>query len=190
VGRWLGAETDRAGRVVVTPFLHLKDDDRVFVLGDGAHVMQDGAPLPGLAPIATQEGRYVAKRIHALIQGLEPPPRFRYVDKGSLATIGRASAVGVIAGHALHGMFAWLLWAVVHVMYLIGFRNRLFVVLDWTWAYFTYQRGARVLVGDVAALTASEPAPPARPAISASVQKVPSREQPTATRSDAWPHHQ
>ena len=105
-------------------------------------------PLPGVSPVALQQGRYVARAILARLQSRTLPP-FRYFDKGMLAVIGRASAVADIAGLHLHGLLAWLVWCFVHIFYLIGFRNRFVVMFEWAWAYVSYQRGARLITGNI-----------------------------------------
>lgn len=143
-GAWLGAETDRAGRVKVNPDLSVPGQPRVFVVGDTASLAQDGTPLPGLAPVAMQQGRYVASHILKLLNG-EPSSAFRYRDKGNLATVGRKFAIVEIKGLRFGGFVAWLIWLVVHIFYLIGFRNRLVVMIEWAWAYATFQRGARLI---------------------------------------------
>jgi len=144
-GRWLGAEMDRAGRVLVQSDLSVPGHPEIFVVGDTAHVEQDGALLPGVAPMAMQEGRYVARVVRARVRGENLPPPFRYVDKGTLATVGRAFAVADIRGLKLSGFVAWVTWLAVHIFYLIGFRNRVLVMFQWAWAYLTYQRGARLI---------------------------------------------
>jgi NADH dehydrogenase len=147
VARWTRAEADRAGRVVVTPRLTLPGHDDVFVIGDAAHFEADGGTLPGLAPVAKQEGAYVAGAIRRRLAGARPPPPFRYRDAGALATIGRHAAVAAIGRWRLTGGLAWLLWSVAHIYFLIGFRNRIAVTLDWAWAYITLERGARLITG-------------------------------------------
>jgi NADH dehydrogenase len=142
----LPAERDRQGRVLVAPDLSLPGHPEVFVIGDIAHVEQDGEVLPGLAPVAMQEGRAVARSIEQSVRGLPRAP-FRYVDKGMLATIGKSRAVGVIRGLKITGWLAWITWVVVHIFYLVGFRNRLIVAINWVWSYVTYKRGARVIEG-------------------------------------------
>jgi len=147
LGARLGAEVDRAGRVKVAPDLSVPGHPEVFVAGDLAAVEQGGRPVPGVAPAAMQMGRHVARAIRADLEG-RPRPVFRYFDKGSLATIGRAPAVAEIAGLKLSGLVAWLVWVFVHILYLIGFRNRLVVMVQWAWAYLMYQRGVRLITGD------------------------------------------
>jgi NADH dehydrogenase len=143
-GSWLGALTDRAGRVLVDPDLSLPEHPDVFVIGDTASVHDGDGMLPGIAPVALQEGRYVA---HAIRRRLakEPAAPFVYFDKGTLATVGRAYAIAHIRGLNLSGFIAWLTWLAVHIFYLIGFRNRVLVMFQWAWAYLTYQRGARLI---------------------------------------------
>ena len=150
LGAGLGAETDRAGRVRVSQDLSLAGAENVFVIGDMCHFEQDGAPIPGVAPAAMQAGRHAASNVLRKISGMPTEP-FRYVDKGSLATIGRASAVAEVGGVRLSGLVAWLAWLAIHVFFLIGFRNRVLVVFQWAWAYVTNQRGARLITGDIAA---------------------------------------
>ncbi|WP_376793803.1 NAD(P)/FAD-dependent oxidoreductase [Thermogemmatispora sp.] len=144
-GRWLKAEMDRAGRVKVNPDLSLPGHPEIFVIGDTAHVEENGQLLPGLAPVAMQEGRYVARAILQRLAGQEPPP-FHYVNKGNLATVGRAWGLLQIGKLRLTGFLAWVLWLTVHIFYLIGFRNRVLVLFQWAWAYLTFQRGARLIL--------------------------------------------
>jgi NADH:ubiquinone reductase (H+-translocating) len=144
---WLNAAHDRAGRIIVEPDLTLPGQKDVFVIGDTASVRgPDGAPLPGLAPVAKQQGAYVAKAITRRLAGRDVEP-FRYRHLGSLATIGRGRAVADFGWLRLSGRLAWLLWGLVHIAFLIGFRNRLVVLLDWLWAYVTFRRGARLITG-------------------------------------------
>lgn len=146
--RWLGTETDRVGRVVVGPDLAVPDHPEIFVIGDTAHALgKDSKPLPGLAPVAKQQGAYVARVLRARLAGKNPPPPFRYRDWGTLATIGRRAAVADFGWLRLHGTIAWLLWGLIHVSFLIGFRNRFVVMLDWIWSYVTFQSGARLITG-------------------------------------------
>jgi NADH dehydrogenase len=144
-----GAELDRAGRVSVGPDLTLPGHPEVIALGDMVQVHDaEGrpVPLPGLAPVAMQQGRYAARAISERLRGKEPPP-FRYRDKGNLATIGRAKAVADIKGLQLSGLFAWLTWLFVHLFYLIGLQNRLLVFIRWTFSFVTRGRGARLITG-------------------------------------------
>lgn len=146
-GQWLAAETDHVGRVRVDPDLTLPWHPDVFVIGDTAHVAGgDGRPLPGIAAVAKQQGLDVARRIRSRLEG-KTMPAFHYSDRGSMATIGRKSAVAHIGRFRLSGWFAWLIWCVAHVYFLIGFRNRMVVVANWAWNYVTFQRGARLITG-------------------------------------------
>lgn len=146
-GRWLGADTDRAGRVKVNADLSVPDHPDVFVIGDTALALKpDGQPVPGVAPVAKQQGRYVGKLIAARVKGARTAP-FRYRDFGSLATIGRTHAVVDMAGVRLTGFIAWLIWSVAHIYFLIGFRNRAIVAMNWIWNYLTFQRGTRLITG-------------------------------------------
>ncbi|HEU4428626.1 MAG TPA: NAD(P)/FAD-dependent oxidoreductase, partial [Myxococcota bacterium] len=146
LGAALGLETDRQGRVVVGPDLAVPGHPAVFVLGDQAHARgPNGAPLPGLAPVAMQAGRFAARAILAELAG-RARGEFRYEDRGQLATIGRSRAIGQIGRVHFAGLFAWLVWLFVHIYFLVGFRNRLLVVLQWAWSYWTYDRGARLIV--------------------------------------------
>lgn len=148
LGQQLGVPLDRAGRVLVTPELAVPGHPEVFVVGDLASVTQaDGKPVPGIAPAAKQMGRYVADAILARLGGRAAPAPFRYRDDGTLATIGRLSAVAQFGRVKLSGVLAWWVWLVAHVYFLIGFRNRLVVLLDWAWSYWTYQRHARIVTG-------------------------------------------
>jgi len=147
LNRRLGCALDEQGRAIVGPKLSLPDHPEVFVAGDQAHVAgPDGAPLPGVAPVALQQGRYLAQQIRRGLDG-QPGEPFRYRDKGQLATIGRSRAILEVGRLQLHGLLAWLAWLVVHIYYLVGFKNRLFVVLQWAWAYWSFRRGARLIVG-------------------------------------------
>ncbi len=144
----LGQGLDRNGRVPVEPDLSVPGHPEIFVIGDLALLHQGGRPLPGLSPVAMQQGRYVARVIAARLRGGNFP-RFHYVDKGSMAVIGRSSAVAEFGGLRLKGFVAWLAWCFVHIFYLIGFRNRFIVMFEWAWAYASYQRGARLITGDI-----------------------------------------
>jgi NADH dehydrogenase len=142
-----GARLDRSGRVQVQPDLTVPGHPEIFVIGDLATVQQDGEPLPGVAPVAMQEGRYVAKAIQARLGGRQIAP-FRYFDKGILAVIGRAAAVAHIGKLNLHGLIAWLVWLFVHLMYIVEFENRVLVFIQWGFQYLTYNRGARLITGE------------------------------------------
>ena len=145
--KWLGETTDRAGRVPIGPDLALTDDPAIFVIGDTAAVTDaKGQVVPGVAPAAKQMGRYVAKVIRNRLAG-RSTPAFVYRDWGNLATIGRKAAVADFGYIRLSGLLAWLAWSFAHIWFLIGFRNRLLVLVDWAWAYFTYDRGARLITG-------------------------------------------
>ena len=147
LGALLGAPVDRAGRVLVAQDCSVPGHPEVFVLGDLASITSDGRPVPGVAQGAMQMGRHAARTIRNDLAG-RPRAPFHYVDKGNLATIGRAAAVAEIAGLKLSGFIAWVVWAFVHILYLIGFRNRIIVMVQWAWAYLTYQRGIRLITGD------------------------------------------
>ena len=147
LGRSLGVELDRAGRVLVNPDLSVPGHPEIFVIGDMASLKDArGRPLPGVAQVAMQQGAWAAANILRAIEG-KPARPFRYRDLGNMATIGRNSAVADIRGLRLTGFVAWLAWAVVHILNLIGFRNRVLVALQWLWAYLTFQRGARLITG-------------------------------------------
>lgn len=150
LGRMLAAETDRAGRVIVSGDLSLPDARNVFIAGDLASVVQGEKPIPGVAPAAKQMGVCVAAAIRARIAGL-PAKGFTYRDFGNLATIGRLAAVVDLRGVKFSGMFAWWFWLLAHVFFLIGFRNRLVVLLNWAWSYWSYQRAARIIFGGATA---------------------------------------
>lgn len=145
VGKSLGVERDRTGRVIVNEDLTIPGHPEVQVIGDLANFShQTGQPLPGVSPVAMQQGRHAARNILAMIDQRKPQP-FRYIDKGSMATIGRKKAVADLKFLHLSGFPAWLAWLGLHIFYLIGFRNRIFVFLQWAWAYFTFNAGARLI---------------------------------------------
>ena len=146
LGAELGVPLDRAGRVIVEEDCSVPGHPEILVLGDLAHVEQDGRQVPGVAPAAIQMGKNAARVLRAAVAG-EPRPAFRYRDKGNLATIGRARAVAEIAGAKLSGFVAWFVWAFVHILYLIGFRNRLVVMIEWAWSYLWFKRGIRLITG-------------------------------------------
>lgn len=146
LGRALGAPLDRSGRVTVEPDCSIPAHPEVFVIGDMARFEQDGNPLPGLAPVAIQQGDYVASAIAADLKN-QPRKPFRYRDKGTLATIGRAAAVANFGRVHLSGFFAWLAWLFVHILFLIGFRNRLIVMINWAYSFLTKERTARLITG-------------------------------------------
>jgi NADH:ubiquinone reductase (H+-translocating) len=148
LGKRLGAPLDRAGRVLVNPDLSLPGHPEVFVVGDLATLKdENGKLLPGVAPVAMQEGKATAHNIAAELRG-EPRKNFHYCNKGNLATIGRAAAVAEFGKIHISGFVAWLAWLFIHVFFLIGFRNRIIVLVQWAWSYFTYERGARLITGD------------------------------------------
>jgi len=157
LGKTLGVPLDRAGRVPVNPDLSLPGDERVFVIGDLAAITEDGKAVPGLAPAAMQAGRQTAENILRRMRGGSTKP-FHYTDKGTLATIGRAAAVGSLGRFKFSGFVAWFVWAFVHLVYLEGFRNRVLVFLNWGWSYLTYSRGAR-LITDMEPKLLHEPPP-------------------------------
>lgn len=146
LARSLGVELDRQGRVPVLSDLRAPGIDNVYVAGDLAALQQAGRPVPGVAPAAKQMGAHVARTIRARLAGRDAPS-FRYRDYGNLATIGRMAAVVHLRKLELSGALAWWFWLLAHVFFLIGFRNRLVVMLNWTWAYWTYQRAARIILG-------------------------------------------
>jgi len=146
-GSWLCAETDCAGRVKVAADLSVPGHPKIFAIGDAAAALgSDGTPLPGVAPVAKQQGQYVAALLIAREQG-RSMPAFHYRDFGSLATIGRKRAVVQIGRLKLRGLLAWLLWSIAHIYFLIGFRNRFVVAINWLWNYVTFQRGTRLITG-------------------------------------------
>ena len=145
----LGAKTDGAGRVQVEPDLSIAGHPEVFVIGDLAAILDEkGKPVPGVAPAAIQQGQKAAANILCDL-GKKPRSKFVYWDKGSLATIGRAAAIADLPGGIrLSGLLAWLAWLFIHIFFLIGFRNRLLVIIQWAWAYLTFQRGTRLITGN------------------------------------------
>ncbi|SFK54642.1 NAD(P)/FAD-dependent oxidoreductase [Lysobacter sp. cf310] len=147
LGALLDAPRDRAGRVQVLPDLSVPGHPEIFIAGDLASVQQDGKPVPGVAPAAKQMGAHVARAILDRLKG-RPTTPFRYKDYGNLATIGRMAAVVDVHGFKLSGLLAWWFWLAAHVFFLIGFRNRVIVLINWAWAYWSYQRHARIILGD------------------------------------------
>jgi NADH dehydrogenase len=155
VARWLAAPAARGGRVQVAPDLSVPGHPEIFVIGDAAFVTgPNGEPLPGLAPVAKQQGHYVGELLTCRVRGDPNPPPFRYRDEGALATIGRHSAIADFGWVRLTGWAAWVIWGIVHIFFLIGFRNRASVFLNWLWAWVTYGRGARLITGEVTTLAA------------------------------------
>lgn len=148
LGKSLGVDTDKAGRVFVEPDLSIPGFKNIFVIGDMAALKQEnGEPVPGLSPAAMQMGRLTAKNILRDLKG-EPRENFRYVDKGTMATIGRSKAIADVQGWHFTGFIAWLMWLFLHVIFLIGFRNRIYVLMEWFWAYLSRERSARLITGD------------------------------------------
>lgn len=145
LNKGLGVALDPSGRVLVEDDLSLKEFPNAFIIGDQAHCKdKDGQPLPGLAPVASQQGKYVAKLIIAKEKGKEASP-FHYIDKGFMATVGRNKAIAQVGPIRLAGLVAWLAWLLVHIYYLIGFKNRAAVLFQWAWSYLTYKKGARLI---------------------------------------------
>ena len=144
LAKTLGVPLDRAGRVLVEPDLTIPGHDDIYIIGDLAHIQENEALVPGVAPAAMQQGRHAARNILRTLDG-QPRQPFHYVDKGMLATIGRGAAVAHVGRFKTSGFFAWLLWLFVHIMFLIGFRNRLIVMVQWAWSYITFDRGARLI---------------------------------------------
>jgi len=177
LGRELGVPVDRAGRVFVEPDLSIPGHREVFVIGDLASMKDEqGNMLPGVAPVAMQQGKFVGRQIAADLGG-RSREKFHYFDKGSLATIGRAAAIAQFGKIHLSGFVAWLSWLFVHIFFLIGFRNRLLVMIQWAWSYVTFERGARLITGEsrVGAVATMEYAEQAR--TSAEVMQDPEREE-------------
>jgi NADH dehydrogenase len=145
-GEWLHADVDHNGRVKVGSDLSVPGHSNIFVIGDTACVEQNGKPLPGLAPVAMQEARYVASVIADRLEGKAPLLRFHYFDKGTLATVGRGFGIVAIGPFRFTGLFAWIVWLFVHILFLIGVRNRVLVFIQYAWTYFTFQRGTRVII--------------------------------------------
>jgi NADH dehydrogenase len=142
-----GAQLDRAGRVLVNPDCSVPGHPEIFVIGDLAHLEQNGTLLPGVAQVAMQQGGYVARLIQKRLRGEAATP-FRYFDKGNLAVIGRAAAVAQIGPVHMSGLLAWITWLFVHLMYLVEFSNRVLVFIHWGFLYLTFDRGARLITGD------------------------------------------
>jgi NADH:ubiquinone reductase (H+-translocating) len=170
LGATLGVPLDRQGRIVVLEDCSVPEHPEVFVIGDASRFVPENAeqPLPGVSPVAMQQGRFVARLIAQSVEANERvSERFVYVDKGVMATIGRSRAVARIGRIRLSGFIAWAVWLLAHIIFLIDFRNRILVLIDWAWSYFTYERGSRLITGrrlDAGApsSTRSAPPPPAR----------------------------
>ena len=148
LNKTLGAELDRQGRVIVKHDLSIPGHPSIFVIGDQAHYKwgAENMPLPGLAPVAMQQGRFVGSLIKKTLTGKRPLETFKYIDKGQMATVGRSRAVAMYKGLHFSGFVAWMAWLLVHIYYLIGFKNRLFVLFQWAWTYLTFRRGARLII--------------------------------------------
>jgi NADH:quinone reductase (non-electrogenic) len=163
LARSLGVPLDRMGRVEVLPDTSVPGHPEIFVIGDLAKLVSDGVEVPGMAQGALQSGRHAARIIEAEVRGEAPVqrPAFRYRDKGTMATVGRSSAVVQTKRLAFSGFWAWMMWWAVHIAFLIGFRNRVSVIFSWAWSYLTFQRGARLITGAVGQLPALHEAPAA-----------------------------
>ncbi len=149
LARATGAATDRAGRIRVQPDLTLPGHPEIFVAGDLALLEgKDGKPLPGVAQVAMQQGKYAARTILRRVAGKPPLPPFRYLDLGSMATIGRGHAVAEIGPIRLKGFIGWLAWLFIHLMYIVQFGNRLLILVQWAWSYLTWNRSARLITGE------------------------------------------
>jgi NADH dehydrogenase len=185
LGPALGAPVDKAGRVLVEPDLSLPGHREVFVIGDLATLNdQDGKPLPGVAPVAMQQGTFAARQIKADLNG-KPREAFHYFDKGSLATIGRAAAIAQFGKIHISGFIAWLSWLFIHILFLIGFRNRIVVMLQWAWSYLTYERAAWLITGASRVVTVPSMEYAERASISANLpaEETPQEAQAIAKRS-------
>jgi NADH:ubiquinone reductase (H+-translocating) len=145
-GKWIGAETDRAGRVRIQPDLRVPNHPEIFVIGDTASLDQDGKPLAGVAQVAMQQGRYVGKLIRRQLAGKKAPKPFRYFDKGTMAVVGKGYAVLQSGKIRLHGLLAWLAWAFIHITFLSQLSLKISVFLQWGWLFLTGQRGSRLIV--------------------------------------------
>ncbi|MCA0387001.1 MAG: NAD(P)/FAD-dependent oxidoreductase [Bacteroidetes bacterium] len=143
----LGTKTDRMGRAIVRENCSIKESEDIFVIGDAANFIENGQSLPGIAPVAMQQGRYIGKLIKNRLEN-RTVPGFVYSNKGSMATIGRAKAIFQAGNIKLSGFIAWVLWAFIHIMYLIGFRNRYRVMAEWVWYYISFKPGARLITGE------------------------------------------
>ncbi len=145
----LGVELDRGGRVPVESDLSIAEYPDIFVIGDAAHFDEGDHPLPGLAPVAIQQGHHLKKVLAARLRGASKGPAFKYLDKGSLATVGKGYAVAQIGKLETAGHIGWMLWAFVHILYLVGFKNKAMVMFRWAWQYFSFDRGARVITKEI-----------------------------------------
>jgi NADH dehydrogenase FAD-containing subunit len=163
-GKWLGVETDRAGRVRIQPDLRVPNHPEIFVIGDTASLDQDGKPLAGVAQVAMQQGRYAGKLIRRQLTGKRPPKPFRYFDKGTMAVVGKGYAVLQSGKIRIHGLFAWLAWAFIHITFLSQLSLKISVLLQWGWLFLTGQRGSRLIVNYQQSEPAqTTPPPPATP---------------------------
>ncbi len=160
-GKWLGVETDRAGRVKVQPDLSVPGHPQIFVVGDTASVQQDGKPLPGVAQVAMQGGRYAGRLIAKRLLGQPTPPPFRYFDKGNMAVVGKGFAIVQSGKIHLSGFFAWLGWALIHIQFLATANLRISVFVQWVWTFLTGQRGSRLIVNHHASANEIKPEPSA-----------------------------
>jgi NADH:ubiquinone reductase (H+-translocating) len=168
-GKWLGVETDRAGRVRIQSDLTVPGHPEIFVVGDTASLDQDGKPLPGVAQVAMQQGRYAGKLIHRRLLG-EPPPRpFRYFDKGSMAVVGKGYAILQAGKVAISGVLAWMAWAAIHLEFLAQSSLRVSVFVQWVWTYMTGQRGSRIIVNHHATPVTPSTETTAKPAAEAPI---------------------
>ncbi|MCA9134814.1 MAG: FAD-dependent oxidoreductase, partial [Planctomycetales bacterium] len=146
IGQHAGFPRDRQGRIIVQPDLSVADQPQIFAAGDLCNCQDENQrPLPGIAPVAMQQGRHFAKVVRCELNQ-QPRPAFHYVDKGQMATIGRKCAIAEIGKYQLTGFMAWIAWLLVHIYFLTGLRNRLFVILSWTWSFISFKRGARLIV--------------------------------------------
>jgi len=187
LGTALETPLDRAGRVFVEPDLSIPGHREVFVVGDLATMNDEhGQPLPGVAPVAMQQGKFVARQVAADLAG-RTREKFRYLDKGSLATIGRAAAIAQFGKIHLSGFIAWLSWLFIHILFLIGFRNRVLVMIQWAWSYLTFQRGARLITGEqrAGAVTTMEYAERARTTTKDMEREIAERVIPSANKRTA-----
>ena len=149
VKSWINVKTDEMGRVLVNDDLSISDYSNIFVIGDASYVKnKNGKPLPGLAPVAKQEGNFVAEVIKKNIHNSKLPKKFYYKNRGYLATIGRADAIVDFGWFTLKGKIGWVFWSIIHIYFLIGFRNRLMVFINWLWSYLTFSKGARLITDD------------------------------------------
>ena len=149
VKSWINVKTDEMGRVLVNEDLSISNYSNIFVIGDASYVKnKNGKPLPGLAPVAKQEGNFVAEVIKKNIHNGKSPKKFYYKNRGYLATIGRADAIVDFGWFTLKGRIGWVFWSIIHIYFLIGFRNRLIVFINWLWSYLTFSKGARLITDD------------------------------------------